>query len=215
MASLGEEEEGRTTRGRKGYTQIWRILLRLRVYISYMPSPQSIAPEFVALILLIVFPFSSFDIRADTHTHTHTSRYIIVYTMTPPDPHPPSLGKSRSDNAVANSLNVSRSSTRVLYSSWLEPMPSAPTPAVGRTFLEQWIADQTPDATSKLAVVQLQAEVSLSGLPGAAGKKAEDVDEVTQGPLRRRWTTGAVEERPRSLELRGVGAFAEDAEPSR
>ncbi|KFH40635.1 hypothetical protein ACRE_086810 [Hapsidospora chrysogenum ATCC 11550] len=135
--------------------------------------------------------------------------------MTPPDPHPPSLRKSRSDNAVANSLNLSRSSTRVLYSSWLEPMPSAPAPAVGRTFLEQWIADQTPDAASKLAAVQLQAEVSLSGLPGAAAKKkAEDVDEVTQGPLRRRWTTGTVEERPRSLELRGVGAFAEDAEPS-
>lgn len=131
-----------------------------------------------------------------------------------PDSHPPGLRKSRSDNAVANSPNVSRSSTRVLYSSWLEPMPSAPTPAAGRTFLEQWIADQTPDAASKLAAVRLQAEVSLSGLPGAAQTEDEDVDEeVTQGPIRRRWTTGTVEERPWSLELRGVGAFAADAEP--
>jgi hypothetical protein len=168
---------------------------------------QSIAPEFAVLILLIVFPFHH-SIYAQTHIPQNT-----VYIMAPtPDPHPPSLRKSRSDNAVAN---VSRSSTRVLYSSWLEPMSSAPTPAVGRTFLEQWIADQTPDTASKLAAVQLQAEVSLSGLPGAVQTKMGDVEEVTQGPLRRRWTTGTVEERPRSLELRGVGAFAADAEPLR
>lgn len=129
---------------------------------------------------------------------------------------------ARSDEAVLSSKSPTKSSARLPYSSWLEPIPSQ-TQESRKTHLDQWLAGLKTDPATRLSAVQKQVEQSLPGLDNAAcsapvvaaTEKSNDMTQTGQPrdkrrpsktSIERRWTTGDLNEAP-NIELRGIGGF--------